>query len=67
MNIAKDKAEELRNQMKNCLYSDGLYDAKQCALICVNEIIEEFKLMVPEPYKQHYKFWENVKEELKLL
>lgn len=35
----KEKAKELVGKMKNCLFSDGLYDAKQCATICVDEIL----------------------------
>ncbi len=36
----ENKARELRDKMKNCLYSDGEYDAKKCAMIAVDEILE---------------------------
>lgn len=47
--------------------TDLLNKCKQCALVAVSEIIEEFKLMVPQPYKQQYHYWENVKEEINKL
>ena len=34
------------------------------AVFVIDEIIAEFKLMVPDPYKQHYKYLEEVKKEL---
>ena len=33
--------------MKSCLFSDGLYDAKQCALIAVDELIEYSSQLEP--------------------
>ena len=57
----KEKALDLQNRMKDCLYSDGLVDAKQCALICIEEILEITSLI--EPYLG-YDFYLEVKEEL---
>lgn len=36
----KEKAEELIEKMHKCMFSDGQYDATQCAIIAVEEIIE---------------------------
>lgn len=36
----KEKAEVLVHDMHSKLYSDGRYDAIQCAIIAVEEIIE---------------------------
>ena len=44
---AKQKALELRDKMKSCLFSDGLQDAKQCALIAVDELIEYSSQLEP--------------------
>jgi hypothetical protein len=41
--------------------------AKKCAIICVVKMIKEFKLMVPSPYRAHYKDLEKVKTELEKL
>ena len=38
--------------------------AKKQAGICVDEIFEEYRTKVPEPYKQEMKFWAEVKSEL---
>ena len=64
---SKEKALDLQHRMKDCLYSDGLVDANKCALICVEKILGESKLL-EEIYGQYYssrtKYWEEVKEEL---
>lgn len=68
MMTPKEKAKELQQKMKNCLYSDGIYDAKKCASIAVDEIIkldcltDEGWLNVPQEYKVQY--WKEVKQEL---
>ena len=73
----KEKAIELQDKMKSCLFSDGLHDAKQCALIAVDEILELDiiwfdKVLVtdyPKTYKPHQtiEFWNEVKIELEKL
>jgi hypothetical protein len=59
MNNPKEKAEELVDKMKLCLFSDGYYDAKQCALIAVDEII---KVSTNSQNSENY--WRQVKQEI---
>jgi hypothetical protein len=61
----RDKALDLQHRMKDCLYSDGLFDAKQCALVCVEEISEVCKeLPVGCIYEGTKDYYLKVKEEL---
>ena len=63
---SKEKAKALVDKMKKCLSSDGLYDAKQCALVCCDEILLELKSVgfsitnekgqTPEQYFDEVKF-----------
>ena len=53
----KEKAEELVGQFS---WIDCSSDAKQCALICVDEIIGGSRLF----YIEDYKYWREVKQEL---
>jgi len=46
--IPKDKAIDLVVKMKENMDSDGLYDAKQCALIAVNELIDSESVLVQD-------------------
>ena len=57
---AKDKAKELVNKFLQ-IYDGRVPQAKQCALICVDEILET-PLHV---YGRGY--WENVKQEIEKL
>ena len=58
---AKEKAKELVNRLDETLtYLESKSKAKQCALICVDEILEEC-LDIKESY------WQEVKEEIKEL
>ena len=52
--IAKEKAKELVGQFS---WIDCSSDAKQCALICVDEILNIYQL-------DEYAFWKEVKQEL---
>ena len=62
----KGKAEDLI--LKYSILKNGHnHLVKQCALMVVDEIISEFKVMVPDPYKQQYKYWEQVKQEIEKL
>ena len=46
-------------------WEDTLYDAKQCALIAVDEIIQAMdNVMLPNPFKQ---YWNKVKQEIQAL
>lgn len=69
----KEKAEELINSYRNSIMSflsDRMKDenAKKCALIAVNEILENFGLLTAG--KDHYcahlttKYYEEVKQEI---
>jgi len=53
----KEKAEELVGQFS---WIDCSSDAKQCALICVDEIIGGSRLF----YIEDYEYWREVKQEL---
>jgi hypothetical protein len=57
----KEKAEELINKMYQCSI-DGLeFNAKQCALIAVDELIYETQFEVPNIRQ---KYWQEVKKEI---
>jgi hypothetical protein len=70
----KDKAKQLiENFTFNCRECD---DAKQCALICVDEIIRElgwasslvvFGNQIKAKMDGNISYWEQVKKEIKLL
>ena len=53
----KEKAEELVGQFS---WIDCSSDVKQCALICVDEIIGGSRLF----YIEDYEYWREVKQEL---
>ena len=53
----KEKAKELVGQF---IWIDCSSDAKQCALICVDEIIGGSRLF----YIEDYEYWREVKQEL---
>ena len=71
----KEKALELVIKMKTNLYSDGYYDAKACALICVYELISilpeydihEPSLIAGMALSGCSDYWEAVKQEIKNL
>lgn len=65
----KGKAIELRDKMKSCLFSDGFYDSKKCALICVDEILNFMVLQLKwsEDYNGNVEYWSGVKSELENL
>jgi hypothetical protein len=60
----KEKADELFDKFSNVPLLDS-YEAKQCALIAVDEIILEMdSVMLPNPFKQ---YWNEVKQEIEKL
>lgn len=71
---AKEKAQELINRfIPNMPYANTKEWAKQCALICVDEILES-ELLTPQ-LKRHYvngypstihelEFWQEVRKEI---
>lgn len=63
---AKEKAKELVDKMLNQQsYSEELYDAKQCALIVVDEIFNNDNAFIQT--KLQNKYWEEVKQEIEKL
>ena len=63
----KEKAKELVDKFYYIPNSQGIfmmqdYQAKECALIAVDEIILEMNsVMLPNPFKQ---YWQEVKQEI---
>jgi hypothetical protein len=57
----KEKAEELINEMFD--FTEVTYiDAKKCAIIAVDEILEIFHSPIP-----NYNYWQEVKQEIEKL
>ena len=56
----KEKAKQLVEQFS---WIDCSSDAKQCALICVDEILNGSRLF----YIKDYDYWKEVKQEIKKL
>jgi hypothetical protein len=70
----KEKAEELVSKYitnQNSWYLENLVDglriahAKQCALIAVDEIIDEYQKIFPNVNRRNY--WDEVKQEIEKL
>jgi hypothetical protein len=60
----KEKAKELVDKFSNVPLLDS-YEAKQCALVAVDEIILEMdNVMLPNPFKQ---YWNEIKQEIEKL
>jgi hypothetical protein len=58
------KAKELVDKFSAVPLLDS-YEAKQCALVAVDEIIQEMdNVMLPNPFKQ---YWNEVKQEIEKL
>lgn len=55
----KEKAHYLISEMKKNLYSDGISDAKRCALVAISEILETNK-----GFEFSCIYWNMVKEEV---
>jgi hypothetical protein len=62
----KHKAEELVDKMlSEQSYTEDLYDAKQCALIAVDEIIElAYWEYMESMGEKEEKYWQQVKQEI---
>lgn len=68
--IPKEKAKELVDEMKSNLFSDGEYDAKQCALVAVDEIrkaVLQYSYAVGYGIRSEDVFWQEVKQEIEKL
>jgi len=69
----KEKAEELLEKMHKCLFSDGLYDAKQCSMVAVEEVVDQWDYI--DTYlgdgrgelNPNLRWWQEVKKELEKL
>jgi protein-tyrosine-phosphatase len=71
----KEKADELFNKMDMIIYTDQDHDSqcKRCALIAVDEIIQQWEVI--DTYvadfggklNQSLKFWQEVKQEIQAL
>jgi len=63
---AEEKAKELLDKMWDVTYQDEEYlpnyEAKQCALICVDEIIKQID---GKTLTDQTDYWEEVKQEIK--
>ena len=60
----KEKAEKLISKMKQSLYSDGMFDAKRCALVAVDEILTINSVDKDVDLSD---YWEEVKQEIEKL
>ena len=71
---AKEKAEELVERfLETQSNTEELYDAKQCALICVDEI-ELYRKQIEDEYDEDLyhaygveEYWQEVKKEIEKL
>ena len=65
----QEKAKDLYDSYWYCLLQSNIekrnYWSQQCALIAVDEIIQEMdSIMLPNPFKQ---YWQEVKQEIEKL
>ena len=63
----KEKAEEIVFKFRNTLSSDNRswkVEYKQCALICVEEILKETKRTNADISRSRYSYWVGVKQEI---
>ena len=62
----KEKAEKLIAKMKQSLYSDGMFDAKRCALVAVDELINstQYEAHIGMAHKpcETTEYWLEVKD-----
>jgi len=62
-----EKAKELTDKYMNADYTDiGIHGAKQCALICVDEILND-NPNIYDSDRLNHNYWKNVKKEISLL
>jgi len=66
---AKDKAEELVKKMRlGWLHTGSYFMGKQCALIAVDEVLNEFPKGFNGNFEMKRKlYWEEVKQEIEKL
>jgi len=68
---AKQEAKELVEKFYKIIKGQLIYPnktvnykAKQCALICVDEILKEYKFLKLHQIKGKYEYWQEVKQEI---
>ena len=61
----KEKAKELFDRFLERRYTDE--DAKECALICVDEILETLNNITPTTEETFESYWREVKQEIEKL
>ena len=64
----KEKAKELVNKFLQ-IYDGRVPQAKQCALICVDEILQTIpnEVMSYKPFMMNTDYWQEVKEDINKL
>ena len=63
----QDKAKDLVDKFSNEVLIDN-YEAKLCALIAVDEILDvDCFDMSEEPFDNHIEYWQEVKQEIQAL
>jgi hypothetical protein len=64
----KEKSIELVNKFLQ-IYDGRVPQAKQCALICVDEVLENIteEVMTYKPFMMNTDYWQEVKEEINKL
>jgi hypothetical protein len=60
----KEKAQQLRDKFYFETTITELEEAKECALIVVNELIEEYDKFFEAISKDRKQYWQKVKKEL---
>ena len=68
--LYKEKAKELVDKFLNEQNNtEEISEAKQCALICVDEILENIteEVMTYKPFMMNTDYWQEVKEEINKL
>ena len=61
----KENAKELIDKMLNQQsFTEDLYDAKQCALIAVDEMIKQQQIQFDEMVWSSVGYWKEVKQEI---
>ena len=63
MKTPEEKGEELWQRAYDKIDVD-IMGATAVVDLIADIVIEEFKGMVPEPYKFHYKYWEEIKKSI---
>ena len=62
-----EKAKELTDKYMNADYTDiSIHGAKQCALICVDEILND-NPNIYDSDRLNHNYWKNVKKKISLL